>query len=178
VLKLVRVSKIEPKYRKNTIVVKMACYSIAKDGSPLSTWALGSCLAIILFDPSRKIAALAHAMLPDPIAKIDNPAKYVSTAIDAMIHGLKNFGAKKDRLRAGLVGGARILKLWNDSSSPLTRIGTRNVQRARKILMDLGVPIEVEDVGGTRGRNLVFFPTTGIAMVSYAGSSWLEVAKS
>jgi len=165
------VKKIDPKYRKESIVVKMARYSIGKNGHPLSTWALGSCLAIILFDPSRKIVALAHAMLPDPIAKVDNPAKYVSTAIYTMMHDLVKLGVKKDKLRAGLVGGAKILKFrWSHSSLPLTQIGTRNIQRARRILMDLGIPIRVEDIGGTRSRNLVFFPLTGVVMVSYAGT--------
>lgn len=42
------------------------------------------------------------------------------------------------------------------------------------MLSELGIPIEVEDVGGTRGRSLLFDLKTGEIFVSYTGRVWLE----
>ncbi len=175
-LKLVRVAKIDSKYRENTVIVKMANYAVAKRGELLSTWALGSCLAIILYDPRTKLASLAHSMLPEPLEAVDYPGKYVSTAIPVMIDEFKKQGVKVGSLRAGIVGGARILRFSQENGLSTTRIGLRNARKAKMILHRLGIRIDVEDVGGTRGRNVVFNPSSGEVVVSYAGKSWLEVS--
>jgi len=157
-------------------MVRMADYKIARNDQILTTQALGSCVGVILYDPYLRVGGLAHCMLPEPRGKVDAVGKYVSTAIPSMVRDLRSMGCAVNSLRAAVIGGARILKFSNpEYNSVIFNTGIRNARTARRILSELEIPIEVEDVGGTRGRSLLFNLKTGEILVSYTGRVWLEM---
>ena len=62
------------------IRVKVADYAVAADGV-IATIGLGSCVAIVLHDPTARVGGLAHVLLPDESMSRDrsNPAKFPAT---------------------------------------------------------------------------------------------------
>lgn len=174
-IKLIRIPKLDFNLRQNSIMVKMAEYRVAYNPTNLSTWTLGSCVAIILFDPYRRIGGLAHCMLPEPHGAVDSTGRYVTTAIPEMIKDLKKFGVQEKMLRAAIVGGASVLKLSSISTRDnLGNIGLRNARKAKSVLHSLGIPLDVDETGGNKGRNLLFKPVTGEVLVAYITKpNWL-----
>ncbi len=147
---LVKVEKFFP--NKQMITVSIGDYKIASNPKILATYALGSCVAIILYDRFERIGALIHAMLPEPkISRPDNPMKYVRTSIPIVLSELIKKGASKHRLISALIGGANVLKYASSMN-----IGDRNVKAAREVLREKGIPIVAEDVGGTVSRSVFF----------------------
>lgn len=138
----------------------------------MRTYALGSCVAIILYDPGKKVGALSHTMLPEPQVSmgegrpdtLKNPAKFVDTAIPAMLQEMRKLGASQVRVVAKLVGGARMFP--GIPSPEAANIGERNADRARRTLGDLGVPLIAEDTGGTHGRSVLFNLQDGTVVIS------------
>ncbi|MEG2775067.1 MAG: chemotaxis protein CheD, partial [Acetivibrio sp.] len=49
----------------NMIKVGMADFNICQTPDAITTLGLGSCVGVTLYDSTRKIAGLAHIMLPD-----------------------------------------------------------------------------------------------------------------
>ena len=135
----------------------MAEIGYAHDGASLKT-TLGSCVGVILRDRDRRVAGLAHVMLPFRLRAGDPPGKYADSAIPALLAGVESRGARRAALQAWLVGGARMFPIEDDG---LGSIGGRNVEEARRLLAELGVPVVREEVGGSCGRTMTFDAATG-----------------
>ncbi|WP_285844415.1 chemotaxis protein CheD [Oceanobacillus profundus] len=127
----------------------------------IRTSGLGSCVGVIVYDSSKKIAGLSHILLPDSAlakqAKL-NVYKYADTAIPYLINLLLERGARKYALKAKLAGGAQMFQL--SSGSDIMRIGPRNVEAVEKQLAELKIPVVASDVGGNAGRTIEFDPET------------------
>ncbi|SDQ60107.1 chemotaxis protein CheD [Virgibacillus subterraneus] len=144
------------------VKVRIADLNIVKAPHLIRTSGLGSCVGVVLYDLSRKVAGLAHVMLPDSnLAKQlnMNEFKYANTAIDYLIKELCTNGARKYALQAKLAGGAQMFQF--ESSNDLMRIGPRNVQAIQEKLRQYGIPVVAMDVGGNSGRTIDFDPATG-----------------
>lgn len=127
---------------------------------------LGSCIGLILTDPGRQLAAMAHIVLPEvPVAGPNGePGKYVDTAVPFMVERLLELGARRDALYAQMSGGAKMLAL-----SAIGDIGARNIEAAREQLRKHDIPLVAEIVGGTRGRTLWWDRLKGEAVVRQVG---------
>jgi len=53
--------------------------------------------------------------------------------------------------------------------SDMMRVGQRNVEAAKIVLKDLGIPVVSEDTGGTYGRTIEFFSEDGRLMIKTIG---------
>jgi len=141
---------------------------------PAVVWTvLGSCVAVILYAPARRISAICHASLPLPAeqqatcnAHCPHPCrrraagtelKFVSCCIDFMRGGLSRIGISDSMLVASIVGGATQLQDTNVASS----VGTRNVTTARELLKRHSIHVGHENVGGTGGRTVTYITDTG-----------------
>lgn len=145
----------------NVIKVGIAQMDVVKAPKTIRTSGLGSCVGVILYDESTKIAGLIHVMLPDStLGKVDslNVAKFADTGIDALINLLKSEGAQPFRLKAKIAGGAQMFKFTSDKDS--MRIGPRNVEAVKVQLRKNSIPIVAEDTGGSSGRTIEFNPAT------------------
>lgn len=121
---------------------------------------LGSCVAVCLFDAARGVGGANHFMLPGQ-ATVPSP-RYAKNAVDLLLAQLLALGARRSRLEAKLFGGASMLKLGTESNGDL---GVRNIEAARLKLAEERIPIVSEDVGGIRGRKLVFSTAGGAVLV-------------
>jgi chemotaxis protein CheD len=121
----------------------------------LTAYGLGSCLAIVLYDPVARIGGLAHALLPDVrTEEMDRPGKFVETAIRDMVIRMEVLGAQRQRIGARLFGGAQMFRPWQASSEE--SVGQRNVRAARAVLQSLQIPLIDEEIGGNSGRTIEF----------------------
>jgi chemotaxis protein CheD len=142
----------------DTIEIGIAEYAVTDNGSELSTYGLGSCVAIALFDVENEISGLAHVMLPrSDAAEGEAPGKFADTAVRAMLTEMEELGATKAHVRAKVVGGSEMF----DFTGIAEGVGRRNVEAAKKTLKAAGIPIDAEDVGGDHGRSVTFDGETG-----------------
>ncbi|MCD6301341.1 MAG: chemotaxis protein CheD [Staphylothermus sp.] len=145
-----------PDMTRPKINVGIGDCKIASNPHILATYSLGSCVAIILYEPHAKIAALIHALLPEPKSSSDNPYKYVSSAIPKAVEELESRGIRKSMLVASVVGGASILK-----STMSMLIGKRNIETAKSVLKTHGIKLVAEDTGGSHSRSVYFDVANG-----------------
>jgi len=130
------------------------------------TYALGSCVAVCLFDPAVRIAALLHFLLPESNINyrraIDQPAAFGDTGIPMLLQSAIRRGLKKNRASVRLIGGAMISAGHNGNG---LATGHRNVLAARSILWRLGLFIEAQEVGGVDARTVHFSAKDGRLLV-------------
>lgn len=143
------------------ITVGIADLNIAKEPDVLATYALGSCVGICLYDPDKKIAGLAHIMLPlskEAVGNaVDNRRRYADTGITELIQTMSLSGASPSRLVAKIAGGAQMFS----TTSSVFNIGERNVAAVKKILMAYRIRIVAEQTGSNFGRTVFFYPEDG-----------------
>jgi chemotaxis protein CheD len=181
-----RVGRIERSYDRY-LNVNMGEYAVSKGPCLMATWSLGSCLAVILYDYRTKVGGLLHAMLPSCAGKGENSApgdgpnsilsstadadavvgtsaggKYVDTGVSEMILAMKKLGSRMDGTIGALIGGSTVLNMGNLS------VGERNVKVARELLRSMNILIIKEDVGGSRGRSVLFDLEKGEVTVEYS----------
>ena len=119
----------------------------------ISTHAVGSCIAVCVFDPAASVAGMLHFLLPEasinPGRAVTHPAVFADTGIPLLFQKAYAHGLVKQRAVVKLVGGADMVQ---------TRVafntGKRNLLAARNLLWRNGVFIAAEDVGGTDARTV------------------------
>ena len=151
------------------VIVKVAAWAAERGDGVLVTLGLGSCVAIMLHDPERRVGAMAHILLPSRSLAHDatNPAKFPETAVPLLVERLKALGAEPRRLVAKLAGGA---SMFSQLMTPGTiQMGERNDVAARTALRTAGIPIVREAVGGERGRTVRFHVADGRVEIRSVG---------
>jgi chemotaxis protein CheD len=135
-------------------------------GYEIVTHSLGSCIGVLVHDPSAGVGGLLHLMLPEsslnPERARQQPAVFADTGLPLLFKSAYDLGAKKGRMRVVVVGGSQLL-----DQSGRFNIGQRNYAAVRKIFWRNNVLIDVEDVGGQVNR------TVGLEVST--GRIWLKV---
>ncbi len=152
-----------------TIRVGVADLNVANHPTKLISLGLGSCVGVALYEKNKKIAGLAHFMLPSSaqVKNNSNEAKFADTAIIKLFDEMVKLGARKEAVVAKLAGGSQMFALAQ--STDILRIGYRNVIAAREKLSELGIPIVAEDVGGNFGRTIELNSEDGKLMIKTLG---------
>ncbi|ASR47943.1 MULTISPECIES: chemotaxis protein CheD [Paenibacillus] len=148
---------------KSIIKVGMADLNVTSNPNSIRTTGLGSCVGLTLYDPHLKLAGMAHVMLPSSdIAREGqlNIAKYADTALPELFERMLKLGAERRRLIAKMAGGAQMFAFAG--SGDTMRIGPRNVESCKEMLVDLGIPLIAEDTGGNYGRTIELDCETGV----------------
>lgn len=151
------------------IKVGMADYNVCTTPNGLTTLGLGSCVGIVIYDTSKKIAGMVHVMLPDStkIMNNENQAKFADTGINLLVERLVSMGANRRGLVAKIAGGAQMFAFTNNNE--MMRIGDRNVEATKLKLSELGIPLIAEDTGANYGRTIEFYPETGELIIKSVG---------
>ncbi len=126
------------------------------------TTILGSCVAVCLWDADLRIGGINHYLLPTGLKTTASPLRYGNVAIEELLSRTIRSGARLGMLRAKIFGGACVLDAMRGRD---THLGTKNIEMARKALAEAGIPVIASDVGGNRGRKLIFQPHDGTALV-------------
>lgn len=139
------------------------------------TVGLGSCVGIALFDKNNAIGGLVHIMLPDSsqFSNINNPIKFANLAIPCLINEMEKLGSIKRSMKAKIAGGA---SMFNFSDKSITMdIGNRNIISVKNTLVNLNIPIISEDVGGNKGRTMIFDTQNGLVTIKTVGIGIKEI---
>jgi chemotaxis protein CheD len=118
---------------------------------------VGSCVAICLYDPTVKVAIMAHVILPKNNTSDPNPkpeAKFADVAIKIMLDKLQANGAKINQLKAKMAGGANIFQ--NEGKVNTFDIGEKNTDAIKSILKEKKIPIVAQDIGSKSGKWVIF----------------------
>ncbi len=137
-------------------------YYITKRQTALLT-VLGSCVAACLHDPHAGIAGMNHFMLPDQgESGRDHPMamRYGTHAMDVLVSELIKAGARRERLRAKVFGGAAVLP-----NMPSLNIGDRNSGFVLRYLRAEQIDLYAQDLGGSYARRVCFLPESGKVVV-------------
>ena len=116
---------------------------------------LGSCVSLCMHDPVARAGGMNHMLLAD--LRVGHSASTLGAAeIERLINAMRRLGARPDRMRAKVFGGASML-------DGMTDIGERNARFALFWLKRENIAIEARSIGGTQARQLQFEPATGVA---------------
>lgn len=157
------------------IKVGIADLNVAYSPDKLITVGLGSCVGIAIYDKSLALGGLAHIMLPDSsqFNKVTNEIKFADLAIPILVQDMIKKGAKLRNMRAKIAGGASMFNFADKSI--IMDIGSRNGIAVRNALKALSIPIISEDIGGNKGRTLIFDTTSGVLSIRTVGMGITEI---
>lgn len=142
----------------------------------LAVHGLGSCAAIILFDPVLGLGGMAHVLLPGRRPAGDRsdelPAKFGEDAFEALLDGLAELGASPTNIKAALMGGAHLFQAEMDVDRG---VGHRNTDALRALLTKKGIPLVADETGGGQGRTVFFELPECILKIRTLRSGWQEI---
>src|SRR5688500_1052234 len=123
------------------VVIGVGDMSVSNNPSiTLSTYALGSCVAVAAYDPVTHAAGLLHVMLPDsaisPQKAVSQPAMFVDTGMPHLLRALAGLKGEPRRLQIFLAGGASVL-----CKSDSFKIGERNIRATLNDLAARGLRV-------------------------------------
>jgi chemotaxis protein CheD len=156
---------------EHKVVVGVADVAVSNNQNViLTTYSLGSCLGVAIYDPLTRVGGLLHAMLPD--SSIDRqkaaaqPAMFLDTGIPALFRAAYELRADKHRVLIYLIGGAQIM-----DDSGFFNIGKRNYQSAIDLFGKHSLRIQAEEVGGCVNRTVYLNLATGTVSLKVSGNS-------
>ncbi|WP_341678628.1 chemotaxis protein CheD [Niveibacterium sp. SC-1] len=124
---------------------------------------LGSCVAITLWHPQRRIGVMSHVQLPmrSPRRRHGRDARYAEDAWLSMLESLHEMRVPISECECKMFGGARVF------ANAGTEVGAANVGDLRGLLAGSGVRLIREHVEGTGHRVIRFIVSTGDVWVSH-----------
>jgi chemotaxis protein CheD len=146
-----------------SIVIGISDMNVVRGEDSIITYALGSCVGVALYDSSRKIAGLAHILMPSSADVRDpniNVMKYADTAVPELIKRMERAGASAFNMVAKLAGGAQMFSMAGASSQ--FNIGDRTIAMARDMLQKARIKLVAQDVVANYGRTVEIFAAKGI----------------
>jgi two-component system chemotaxis response regulator CheB len=132
---------------------------------------LGSCVAVILHDPTRGWGGMNHFMVPSQTGHMD-AGKVGETAVPKLIQMAALSGCQPSSLRAAIIGGGAVVgHLAAAANVAGLDVGRRNTACAVHALMKAGIAITRQDVGGNNGRRVSFDSASGAIQVKVIDST-------
>jgi len=154
-------------------IVGMADVKVSNNpDDTLITYALGSCLGIVVHDPVAHVAGLLHVMLPNSLideakAKLQ-PAMFVDSGVPLLFKECYRLGARKERMTVSVAGGSFSGRSESDDTF---QIGKRNMLTLRKLLWKNGVLIHADDTGGVQqSRTMSIVISSGLVQLRTNGT--------
>jgi len=150
---------------KRRVTVEVGRFVVSADpNTELVTFALGSCVAVILHDPRRCVGGMIHFRLPlssaDPEKARVMPGAFADTGIPALMRAMFAHGCDKRDLVIKLAGGAAM-----NGDRERFDIGARNIVIARRILWQARLLVAAETVGDTIPRTVYLDVESGRCLI-------------
>jgi chemotaxis protein CheD len=133
---------------------------------------LGSCIAACIWDTKAGVGGMNHFMLPEGDSS-DTSGRYGSYAMELLINEMIKLGARKESMQAKVFGGGQVMAGFTTMN-----VGERNTQFVLDYLHTERITLVSKDVLDIYPRKVVFFPTTGKAMVKKLAHSHPESLES
>jgi len=132
---------------------------------------LGSCVSLIMFHRQRRLGSICHAMMPTMVdsRKEIEPARrfqYVDGCLEWMLARFAQYHIKPQSLEIKLFGGAGLFPDRGGGEQSLA-VGERNIDMALKLIDAHDLRLKAWDVGGDKGRKLIFCTSTGEVLTKF-----------
>lgn len=127
----------------------------------IKTYALGSCVGLTIYSPIKKVAGMAHIVLPESSVNreesVNRPGYFADTAIPLLINKMCNsYGCSKENLIVNIFGGAQsVIK------DDIFNIGKKNVSAVMNVLKTNNIKCNFTQTGGCFSRTLEIDVATG-----------------
>lgn len=126
----------------------------------VKTFALSTCVAIVVYDLSKKILAMAHVLLPNTLSgdedRIYNSAKYADTAVYNVFREMQiKYNCNKQDIKVVLFGGI------DSEIGDYFKVGERNLAVIKGILDVMNIRYDSINTGGRVSRTLIAYTATG-----------------
>ncbi|MGH8658618.1 MAG: chemoreceptor glutamine deamidase CheD [Gammaproteobacteria bacterium] len=139
-------------------------YYVTGSGEIITT-VLGSCVAACVRDKVLGIGGMNHFMLPiyAHFGIWENTdhnlaTRYGNFAMEHLINTIMKQGGQRKNFEVKLFGGGSVLNTLMD-------IGERNIQFVKDYARTEELDVMSEDLGGSYPRRVIYFPSTGRALV-------------
>lgn len=147
-------------------------WAVSSDASDtLKTFALGSCVAVVIYDTRLQIAGMIHIALPDSAVDAERarmlPGYFADTGLPVMIEEMKKRGAIRGHVWVKLAGGASVM-----DPGGFFDIGKRNILAAKRILWGSSLGPVAEDTGGAMSRTVSITVAGGETTISSGQKQW------
>jgi chemotaxis protein CheD len=125
---------------------------VSADAVAVST-IVGTGVSVCLWDQVRRVGGINHFLLPTNAEGFLDNTKYADAANHSLLQELIQLGADPRSMEARVFGGSQPSVTFSSSTECL---GDRNVQIALDFLGRRNIRLVEKEVGGTRGRKLIF----------------------
>ncbi|MDO9316673.1 MAG: chemotaxis protein CheD [Gammaproteobacteria bacterium] len=145
---------------------------------------LGSCVAITLWHPHKRIGGMCHFMLParnhqsraGPAPTMAPDGRYGDEAVRLLCEEIERSGSCATEFEAKLFGGGRMFRpgpqrlhrpgaMTRDSATD--SIHDRNIEAGRELMRRHGIRVVAEHLGGLGHRQVVFDIWSGHAWMKH-----------
>jgi len=152
------------------IKVGMADLKVCKAPDGLTTLGLGSCIGVVIYDPSSGVCGMLHCMLPDSkaIKNNENIYKFADTGMDELLRLVLAQGAARSKLVAKMAGGAQMFS-FGSAPTDFNNIGARNAEAVAAKLKEFNIRLLARETGGNKGRTIIFDPATYMLTIKAVG---------
>lgn len=119
---------------------------------------LGSCVAVSLWHPRKRIGGMCHYMLPTRgrghAGELNG--RYADEALAALLGEVRNAHSHPHEFEAKLFGGGRMFHPLPQGVRQPAQIQERNVAVARDLMAKHGFRVKAEHLGGYGHRQVIF----------------------
>lgn len=150
---------MSPAYRDDVVFVNPGEIYFGSTAKQIKT-ILGSCVAILLWHPEKKLTGLCHYVMPEIHKEADNsvPGRYAKGAIELLAREIKNHRTAIKDYDVSIYGGGC---MFCNKHLQYLDIGKKNIAIARQLLAQLGVIPVQQKVGGRCYRTITVDGVTG-----------------
>lgn len=154
-------------FQADAVKVLPGEYFVTDEDTVIMT-VLGSCIAACLWDARAGVGGMNHFMLPEGDSA-DTSGRYGSYAMELLINEMLKLGARRESMQAKVFGGGQVMAGFTTMN-----VGERNTRFVLDYLHTERIAVVSKDVLDIYPRKVVFFPTTGKAMVKKLAHSHPE----
>ncbi len=128
---------------------------------------LGSCIAITMWHPDRRVGAMCHFLLPSrggPQGR-ERDARFGDEALSLMLERLGAMGVDPRQCQAKIFGGGNMFpRQFGDG---VVTIGQQNGEAAHRLLDALHIEVVSQSLYGIGHRQIIFDVATGAVWVRH-----------
>lgn len=134
------------------------------DGRTRVRTVLGSCVAVTLWHPHRRIGGMCHYMLPSRGSRDakELDGRYGDEALEMLLKAIQLNKGHPIEFEAKLFGGGY---MFDRTSCPRqdcsSHIQGRNISASRELMARHGLKVKAEHLGGHGHRQVIFDASTG-----------------
>jgi chemotaxis protein CheD len=122
---------------------------------------LGSCIAVTVWHPQRRVGGMCHFLLPRRVATRQSglDPRYGVEAVMLLLRDAVAADADPSQCRFKMFGGGNMFH--GPRGSDRFEIGARNADAVEQLFAELGLELDVRQVGGSGHRAVIFDINSG-----------------